>query len=592
MSEEEDTVIRPPSSKKRKSFGRMTDVGKKLRLSSHETGLDCHCQKLKCFESVTPEIRKEIISNFNKIAAYDEQSVYLCGLITCKKVARHRPRKVEDEADFHSYSYKYKVRAIKNNDLCEIPVCYKAFLSLHGITAKRVQTLQEGLKSTGKAPIDKRGKHENRPNRVPTHVTDSIIEHIKSFKTRSSHYSLVKSNRRYLPEELNVKKMYNMYKSKFPDHKVSYEKYREVFISKFNISFGFPRSDTCSFCDELLVQMNALNDKIKKTESSSDTYKQLNEELKSFQTKKELHLRKAKTFYDRKRAARYEAQQNPQKEAIAMDFEKNLPVPNIQTNDVYYRRQLAFYMFNIHVLSTSEAIFYTYPEVCGKKGSDDVASVLCDFIFNHLDPRVDELTIFCDSCGGQNKNFTIFRFLHYIVHFTKRLKSIKVVFPVRGHSYLECDKNMGLINQKTRVELPNEWNSVVENSRSKPSPFKVISCEDQTVFKAWTKFLSDIYVKKCPFKSRPVRELSVVDYHPRMVLHRSSFNGPQTESVVIKAKRKRKRRSLEEGCFEMPTILYTEKIPVSKPKFQDLQVLKKFCSEEAQHYFDTLPHSN
>lgn len=140
-----------------------------------------------------------------------------------------------------------------------------------------------------------------------------------------------------------------------------------LLISKFNISFGFPRSDTCSFCDKVMVQIDALNSQIKQTNPDLDKYKQLNDDLKSLHTKKEVHLRRAKTFYDRKRAARLEAQQNPQIEAIAMDFEKNLPVPNIQTNDVYYRRQLSFYMFNIHVLSTSEAIFYTYPEVCGKK---------------------------------------------------------------------------------------------------------------------------------------------------------------------------------------------------------------------------------
>lgn len=196
-----------PSSKKRRSFGRMRDVGKKLRLSSHETGKDCHCKsRLKCFESVVPEIRKVLISDFNQCSSYDEQSVYLCGLITCKQVARHRPRKSEDEADLHSYSYTYKVRAIKNNDLCEIPVCYEAFKSLHGISAKRVQTLQDGLKDTGKAPIDNRGRHKNRPNKIPAEVTDSVIGHIKSFKTRRSHYSLAKSKKRYLSEELNVKK--------------------------------------------------------------------------------------------------------------------------------------------------------------------------------------------------------------------------------------------------------------------------------------------------------------------------------------------------------------------------------------------------
>lgn len=163
------------------------------------------------------------------------------------------------------------------------------------------------------------------------------------------------------------------------------------------------------------------------------------------------------------------------------------------------------------------------------------------------------------------------------------------MFPIRGHSYMETDKNMGLINQKTRVEVPNEWNTVVENTRFKPSPFKVVSCEDQTIFKAWTNFLMEIYIKKCPFKTQPVREIFVVDNHPRMMLHRSSYNGPHTESVVIEAKRK--RASLEEGCFYLPPRLYFEKLPISEAKFKDLQHLKKFCSEKAQQYFTNLPYT-
>lgn len=92
----------------------------------------------------------------------------------------------------------------------------------------------------------------------------------------------------------------------------------------------------------------------------------------------------------------------------------------------------------------------------------------------------------------------MFRMLHYIVHFVKRLKKIKVAFPIRGHSYLECDRNMGLVNQKTYVELPQEWNAVLRDSRTKPSFFKVISCEDQSIFKSWT----DIYKTKCPFLTK------------------------------------------------------------------------------------------
>jgi hypothetical protein len=50
-----------------------------------------------------------------------------------------------------------------------------------------------------------------------------------------------------------------------------------------------------------------------------------------------------------------------------MDFQKNVPLPNIATNNVYYKRHLSMYSFNIHILSTGRSAFYTYPETLAKK---------------------------------------------------------------------------------------------------------------------------------------------------------------------------------------------------------------------------------
>lgn len=63
-------------------------------------------------------------------------------------------------------------------------------------------------------------------------------------------------------------------------------------------------------------------------------------------------------------------------------------MPNITTNDVYYKRQLSVYIFNIHVLSTGDSIFYIYPETIGHKGSDEVCSFLHHFFYNIFDPEV------------------------------------------------------------------------------------------------------------------------------------------------------------------------------------------------------------
>lgn len=571
------------NTKKRPKRGRVSDVAKKLKLASHQTGEDCNCKRFQCFTKISEAERQMIIKQFNAFRSYDEQSQYLGGLVSCIPISKHRPRKDENEADLHSYSYKYKIRVIRNENVVEITVCYKAMLSIHGITAKRLQTIQKSLATTGIVFKDGRGKHGNRPHKLSVDILESICNHIQSFKGRQSHYSLSDSKRVYLPSELNVKKMHAMYLEKFP-HKVSYETYRNIFCTKFNISFGYPRTDTCSFCDEAKI-------KIDETEKELELHNtpDLLTKLKKLKIEHELHLRKANTFYTRKRKSRTEAQKYNNKEAIVMDFQKNLSIPNITTNDVYYRRQLSFFAFNIHILSTQESFFYTYPEYSGHKGADEVSSMLFDFIFNQLSNSVRELHIYCDSCCGQNKNFTVIRFLHYLVHETKRLDKITVTFPVRGHSYMECDRNMGLINQKSYVELPDQWNDVIINSRRKPKPFKVVSCEDQNIFRSWTDFLSGIYLKKSPFHTRPIKELQIVSEHPRTIQHRDSYNGPMISSVVLPPRRK--TLTLPSGEFRLPCLKYEAPVPISKQKYEDLQHLRRFCSEEAREFYKNLVYN-
>lgn len=69
----------------------------------------------------------------------------------------------------------------------------------------------------------------------------------------------------------------------------------------------------------------------------------------------------------------------------------------------------------------------------------------------------------------------------------KRFDCVKVLFSVRGHSYLECDKDVGLINQKIF-----DWRDVIENSKKNPSPYKVIDCKNE-LLKAWSDFLKPMY---------------------------------------------------------------------------------------------------
>lgn len=535
------------SAKKRPKTGRVQDVMKKIRLSTHEQGDPCFCQRLKCFEIVDEENRKSIINNFNSMTSNDEQNSYLSGLISIIQIKRRRSRKPEECASYHDSGYSYRLRIKRNDQVEEIPVCFKAFCSIHGITRGKVEFLQKSLKNEGKSPKDKRGAHSSKTNKLPDDTYNKMFNHINSFKGRVSHYSLHDTKKVYLPEELNVKKMFSMFKEKFPSVKVSYESYRLMFNNKFNISFGYPRSDTCSTCDAFMAKVTSL-----KAEGNSE------EEIRTLQVENTLHKRRAQAFYDRKRDAKKRAKTTPTFEAIALDYQKNIYLPNIPTNEVYYLRQLSVYSFNIHVLASGVSLFYTYPEHFGKKGSDEVCSFLFDFIMNHLDATVKDLHIFCDSAGGQNKNFTVFRFMHFMVHTVKRLDSIKITFPIRGHSYLECDKNMGLIKTKTRMELPNDWYQLLRESRVKPSPFIVIEVT-QRMIRKWTDFFHDKFVSKCPFAIQAIREIYCSKKHQHLINYRTSYNGGWLNSPLIKpAKRKQNRfhNILNDNEFELPMESY------------------------------------
>ena len=78
-----DEPIRPGIvTKKRSKHGRMTEVMKKMQLSTHELGPDCKCLRFKCFINVKEIERQLIINNFNVMTNFNEQNQYLAGLVS------------------------------------------------------------------------------------------------------------------------------------------------------------------------------------------------------------------------------------------------------------------------------------------------------------------------------------------------------------------------------------------------------------------------------------------------------------------------------------------------------------------------------
>ncbi|PSN42669.1 hypothetical protein C0J52_13028 [Blattella germanica] len=120
--------------------------------SPRKTGDDCRCKNKNCFSLVDGEKQMSIISHLNKLKNKDKQDIYLQGLIEVEQVKSRRPRKEIPKVRSNNYSYFIMVENKKIN------VCKRAFISLHGITEKRVRRLCLTLVK-GESPCDLRQKH-------------------------------------------------------------------------------------------------------------------------------------------------------------------------------------------------------------------------------------------------------------------------------------------------------------------------------------------------------------------------------------------------------------------------------------------------
>ena len=173
----------------------------------------------------------------------------------------------------------------------------------------------------------------------------------------------------------------------------------------------------------------------------------------------------------------------------------------------------------------------------------------------YLDKEIRSVELFCDSCAGQNKNYTLIRFMDFLIHETKRFDFIKVLYPERGHSYMECDKDMGLINCKTPACIPSDWINTFRNVRKRPTPFQVVELM-QDMVKNINDFLRPFYKNKCPIPIRPLREICFRGDSTGIIFHRDSWNG-----LLLKTNLKNNKKIAIKG--EIP-ILYNAKLSISE----------------------------
>ena len=133
------------------------------------------------------------------------------------------------------------------------------------------------------------------------------------------------------------------------------------------------------------------------------------------------------------------------KAILAMDYQKNLPLPLTGISQEYYKRQLWIHNFCIHDNVTNDATTFLYAEHYAKKGPNEVISCL-NYYFDGLPTSISKVHIFLDDCFSQNKNGYLIAYLNVLAH--TKFDEIRVYYPLPGHSSMPCNRDFGRIEKK------------------------------------------------------------------------------------------------------------------------------------------------
>ena len=391
--------------------------------------------------------------NFHQ-AFYSEPNKQLQDSLILKytdTVKPSRNRSTNEERGDKSKTIRYYIPKKDSKD--RLQVCRQTFLSTLLLSKNRVQGVVNRHFVTGNAPKESRGG--DRKQQIYASRKKAVIEFIKKFRVIDSHYCRDKvTSRVYLSSDLNIHKMWKMYNEENNNLPVKEWYFRNIFCTKFNIGFGTPATDECSTCLSLTERIKHSDNDLRKQELN---------------TKKEVHLMKAKQFYKKLQDKRNEVL------VISLDCQKNQVLPRVSDQSAYYSRQI--YLYNLTIVighskspQNKENVFnYYWCETEHSRGSNEVASALHNLLCTKLNipPTVEILRIASEGCGAQNKNTIMMGMLAvwFLRNAPNNIKLIEFVFPIVGHSFLPSDRVFAriekVIKKKTVITDPKEYADII-----------------------------------------------------------------------------------------------------------------------------------
>lgn len=519
-----------------------------LKKAKRPKKFNCSKCHFKCNLHFTEEDRIKICSVYWAMNNYKRQKDFV---LKCIHVSSVKRRTTSENISSRSQSRAYY---LFNGQRQLWRVCATFFQKTLCISNGPINVALSSINACGSFEgDDKRGK-KTPGNKASNHSINIVKRHIESFSTVPGHYIRQSSQKNYLDSNLSILKMYELYHiycSKLNEMPVKENVYRKVFCTQYNLSFFRPKKDQCTVCTRF-----DLADSVRK--------EQLQEEY-------DLHINRKDDCNMAKNSDKRRSTTEDHFQTVTFDLQSVLQIPSSASSQMYYSRKINVYNLTVYESGNDKkALCYAWNELNGKRGSSEIGSILFRYI-NSIPQKITELSLFSDTCGGQNRNQNVAAILLYAVRST-HLQVIEQKFLESGHTYMECDSMHSSIEQSKKyrsVFIMNDWLEIFKAARSTRGKNKDKGPYVVNEMK-YFDFLNLQKLSENLIKNRNIDEdgnkvswlkvkcLRYQKAEPNTIFYRYDHTGPYKKICVYGRGRPRKLLA--------PTQIYENELPISEAK--------------------------
>ena len=209
---------------------------RKTSMKTRSMSIPCDECRLDCNTKISEESRKKLFDTYWGLGEINKQRQYILNSIEIEPPARKRPRN-----DTHT-ERRNSIKHFLQGEL----VSQTMFLSTFAISRKVLRTAISKKEDGNLVAGDRRGK-ANSNVKYDEDSLNLVKNHIKLFPVMESHFCREHTKRQYLASNLNIRKIYELFKAKHPTTTIEEHYYRKIFTENFNLGFHIPclESNSC-----------------------------------------------------------------------------------------------------------------------------------------------------------------------------------------------------------------------------------------------------------------------------------------------------------------------------------------------------------